>query len=225
MGRAQTQKDLGRRVGPRRVGPRKGWGPEGGAPKPKISRFFFPFPPSVNWCCMCTFGVLGLSCASPGGPVWWGRRGFTRQPESSKRAHFIRPSKHHQNSTRRHPERHRKQRNGGGKGKKKSETEGGPCGGGVRRKVVQGSPNQQQPQQHTTQQHNKTITNNNTRHQHHLFANTKTPKLAKVGLAKVGQNSKTQKLESVWPKSVKTKLAKIGRKIVHIGHDDLPAFP
>ena len=20
---------------------------------------------------MCTFGVLGLSCASPGGPVWW----------------------------------------------------------------------------------------------------------------------------------------------------------
>ena len=23
---------------------------------------------------MCTFGVLGLSCASPGGPVWWGRR-------------------------------------------------------------------------------------------------------------------------------------------------------
>ena len=30
---------------------------------------------------MCAFGVLGLSCASPGGPVWWGRRGFTRQPE------------------------------------------------------------------------------------------------------------------------------------------------
>ena len=26
---------------------------------------------------MCTFGVLGLSCASPGGPVWWGRRAFT----------------------------------------------------------------------------------------------------------------------------------------------------
>ena len=29
---------------------------------------------------MCTFGVLGLSCASPGGPVWWSRRevtGFT----------------------------------------------------------------------------------------------------------------------------------------------------
>ena len=34
---------------------------------------------------MCTFGVLGLSCASPGGPVWWGRQGFTRQPESAER--------------------------------------------------------------------------------------------------------------------------------------------
>ena len=31
---------------------------------------------------MCAFGVLGLSCASPCGPVWWGRRDFTRQPES-----------------------------------------------------------------------------------------------------------------------------------------------
>ena len=28
---------------------------------------------------MCTFGVLGLSCASPGGPVWWGRRGHDNQ--------------------------------------------------------------------------------------------------------------------------------------------------
>ena len=27
---------------------------------------------------MCTFGVLGLSCASPGGPVWWGRRDLFR---------------------------------------------------------------------------------------------------------------------------------------------------
>ena len=85
----------------------KGWGPEGGAPKgggPKISRFFFPFPPPFRCFCvslgvfswnfggvlkrrcpeMCTFGVLGLSCASPGGPVWWGRRGFTRQPESPR---------------------------------------------------------------------------------------------------------------------------------------------
>ena len=59
--------------------------PKGGGPK--ISRFFFPssrrnFLSSLSWgplvefwwCLkhrgpeMCTFGVLGLSCASPGGP-------------------------------------------------------------------------------------------------------------------------------------------------------------
>ena len=28
---------------------------------------------------MCTFGVLGLSCASPGGPVWWAA-GFHTTP-------------------------------------------------------------------------------------------------------------------------------------------------
>ena len=62
---------------------------------------FLPFPATVSlflclsgcllvefwWCFegrnpeMCTFGVLGLSCASPGGPVWWGRRGFTTARE------------------------------------------------------------------------------------------------------------------------------------------------
>ena len=83
----------------------KGGAPKGGGPKgggPKISRFFSPVPPQNSffsslsggllvefwWCLkhrgaqMCTFGVLGLSCASPGGAVWWGRRGFTRQSES-----------------------------------------------------------------------------------------------------------------------------------------------
>ena len=39
---------------------------------------------------MCTSGVLGLSCASPGGPVWWGR-GFTRQPESPEAKHATLP--------------------------------------------------------------------------------------------------------------------------------------
>ena len=101
---AQTQK----KWGPRRVGTPKGGGPKVGAPKgggpegggPKISRFFFPSPAAKFvlsslsgcllvefwWCLkrrdaqMCAFGVLGQS--SPGGPVWWGRRGFTRQPES-----------------------------------------------------------------------------------------------------------------------------------------------
>ena len=76
-GGAQTQK----KWGPERVGP-EGWGP-------KISRFFFPFPPPFRCFCvslgvfswnfggvlkrrcpeMCTFGVLKLSCAIPGGPV------------------------------------------------------------------------------------------------------------------------------------------------------------
>ena len=82
----------------------KGGGSKGGGPKgggPKISRFYFPvrrkirsFLPSLgvfSWnfggvrsagAQMCTLGVLGLSCGSPGGPVWWGRRGFTRQSES-----------------------------------------------------------------------------------------------------------------------------------------------
>ena len=90
--------------GPEGWGP-EGWGNEGWSPErwgPKISRLFFPLPPQFSffspsllvffvefWWCLkrrgaqiCTFGVLGLSCASPGGPVWWGRRGFTRLPES-----------------------------------------------------------------------------------------------------------------------------------------------
>ena len=84
--------------GPEVVGPRscegpKLWGPEGWGPErwePKISRFFFfPLPPQFFvlfclsgcllvefwWCLkrrcaqMCTFGVLRLSCASPGGKL------------------------------------------------------------------------------------------------------------------------------------------------------------
>ena len=73
--------------GPRRVGP-EGWGAQNFA-------LFLPFPATVSlflclsgllvefwWCLkrrgpeMCTFGVLWLSCASPGGPVWWGRQGL-----------------------------------------------------------------------------------------------------------------------------------------------------
>ena len=89
-----------RRMGPRRVGPRRvgsptqkkwepeGWGPEGWE-GPKF-RAFFPVPLQNSFFSslsggllvefwwrlkrrgaqMCTFGVLGLSCASPGGPVW-----------------------------------------------------------------------------------------------------------------------------------------------------------
>ena len=74
------------KVGPRKVEPEgvepEGWGAQ-------ISRFFFAFPATIFfllslswgpfvefwWCLkrlgreMCTFGVLGVSCASPGGPV------------------------------------------------------------------------------------------------------------------------------------------------------------
>ena len=52
-----------------------------------------------------------------------GRRGFTRQPENSKRAHLRAPAlqKHHQNSTRRHPDRHKKSEMVVGEGKKSAK--------------------------------------------------------------------------------------------------------
>ena len=97
--------------------------PKGGALKgvgPKISRFFFPPPATVSlflclfgcllvefwWCLkrrgpeMCTFGVLGLSCASPG------------------------LQKHHQNSTQGPQERERRTKIVVGGGKKKARNFG-----------------------------------------------------------------------------------------------------
>ena len=136
----------------------EGWGRKGGAPKGGLRRVGGPkfrafsslsrhrFTLSVSlwvsflvefwWCLkcrgpeMCTFGVLGLSCASPGGPVWWGRRGFTRQPESpnvhiSGFPAFKTPPKFNEKT----PRETQKERNGGGKGKKKSEILGGPAEG------------------------------------------------------------------------------------------------
>ena len=87
---------------------------------------------------MCTFGVLGLSCASPGGPVWWGRLGFTRQPESPN-VHIsgFRPSKTPPEFNEKTPRETQKERNGGGKGKKKSEILGGPAEGGLAEGGVQ----------------------------------------------------------------------------------------
>ena len=91
------------KVRARSCGGPKLWGPERWEPErwgPKISRFFFPLPPQFFILFSLSFGlfrgilvvfeapgrsnvhVWSLSCASPGGPVWWGRRGFTRQPES-----------------------------------------------------------------------------------------------------------------------------------------------
>ena len=57
---------------------------------------------------MCTFGLSGCGVK----PRWLrGRRGFTQQPENSKRAH-LRPRrfKHNQNSTRKPPEREERMR-------------------------------------------------------------------------------------------------------------------
>ena len=135
----------------------KGGGPKGGAPKggapngggPKF-RAFFPSSATIFflhslscgpyvefcWCLkrrgpeMCTFGVLGLSCASPGGPVWWGRRGFTRQPENSKCAHFRVPANKKTNKIqRKDPRERKKNENCGGRREKKSEILGGPAEG------------------------------------------------------------------------------------------------
>ena len=109
-GGPEPRKSGARRVGARTVGPER-WGP-------KISRFFFPLPPQFSffspsllvffvefwWCLkrrdpqMCTFGVLGLSCASPGGPVWWGRRQVR-----SKFAFFHKPFESRAGSSERHP--------------------------------------------------------------------------------------------------------------------------
>ena len=70
-----------------------------------------PPPPQPTW---CGRPVVALELSMKGD-----RRGFTRQPENSKRAHFRAGlRKHHQNSTRRHPERDKKSENGAGEGKK-----------------------------------------------------------------------------------------------------------
>ena len=92
------------KVWPRRVEPRRVGGPKGGGPK--ISRFFFPVPPQNSffsslsggllvefwWCLkrrgseMCSFGVLGLSCAASRPP------GFHMTTREPKRAHFSVPA-------------------------------------------------------------------------------------------------------------------------------------
>ena len=66
------------------------------------------------------FPLLGVFSWNFGG-VLKARRGFTRQPENSTRAHFrvLARQKHHQNSTRKPPREGRKKENCGGRGKKK----------------------------------------------------------------------------------------------------------
>ena len=134
------------------------------------------------------FGVLKLSCASPGGPVWWDRRGFTRQPESPN-VHIsgFRPSKHHQNSTRRHPGRHRKSETVAGKGRKRAKF------WAVRRRGVQWRQQHTQQQFNNTQ-HTTTTQNNNTT----TTTTTTTPE----NFAKTLKHQNWPKL--VWPKLAMT---------------------
>ena len=109
---------------------------------PKISLFFFPHPPQSSFFLpllgvlalnfggvfenqgpqMWTFGLSGCRVRP-----WWlrGRRGFTRQPENSKRAHF-RALQHHQNSTKGPRREGEKNENNGGRGKTKREIFGPP---------------------------------------------------------------------------------------------------
>ena len=74
----------------------------------------------------------GLSCASPGGLVWWGRRGFTRQPESQN-VHIFRvpafktPTKFNERTPR---ERRMKIVAGGGKKERNFGRSGGGLSGG-----------------------------------------------------------------------------------------------
>ena len=220
MGGPNLEKVGPRRCGPEGCGPEgwgpegwgpEGWGPNGGGPKFRaffsLSRhsFFFSFFPlfwSFSWnfggvlkrrCPeMCTFGVLWLSCASPGGPVWWGRRGFTRQPKSpnvhisGSPASSKTPPKFHEEDQ---PEREKRKKTVAGEGKKRERNfgrsgggrsgAGRSGGGGVRRRGVRRrGPEHTHHTRNTTtttqQQHNTTTTqhNNNTAHNNTETHNT-----------------------------------------------------
>ena len=77
---------------------RKGGGGADGVGGAKFRAFFFSLPPEMsffllslgvfswNWWCLKRRGPkcarLESVVCDPGGPVWWGRRGSTRHPES-----------------------------------------------------------------------------------------------------------------------------------------------
>ena len=255
--------------GPEGWGP-EGWGPEGWGPEgcgPNISRFFFPSPATKFvlffplwgllvefwWCLkrrgaqMCTFGVLWLSCASPGGPE---AAGVSHDNQRAQTCTFEGPGvqKHHQNSTRRHPEREEKNEFCGGRGKKKERNFGGPWEGRSRGRGVprKGGPNQTlkpTPTHETLSEtvklvptHTDNTQHNTTQHTTHNKSNsfwpksvwpksvlakvghtTKTLTLAKVGLAKLGRQKGWPK--SVWPKLVWPKSAMTtGRRVAMFTH-------
>ena len=164
----------------------KGGGPKGGGPK--ISRFFFPVPPQNSfffslsggllvafwWCLkrrgpeMCTFGVLGLSCASPGGPVWWFRWGFTRQPESPN-VHIsgFRPSKTPTKFNERTPRERKKNENCGGRREKKERNFWAVRRRAVRRRAVQRRAVRRRAVQRRAVRR-RAVTTRTTPHQHHI---------------------------------------------------------
>ena len=110
-----------RKSGARNVGGPKGGGPQGGGPKgggPKISRFFFVSHRKIRS----------------------GRRGFTRQPENSKRAHlsvlvFKNTTKIQREDF---PDREERMKFPAGERKKSCEILGGPGEGRSRGRAVQG---------------------------------------------------------------------------------------
>ena len=137
----------------------------------------------------------GLSCASPGGPVWWRRRGSTRQPESPN-VHISgsRPSKTPPKFNERTPRVEEKNKFCGGKGKKKSEILGGP---GEGRSGGGGSGGDSQKILNTptsTNRHQQATTNNNQEQQTTTtenLAKTLKHQNAKCGLAKCCQHFET----------------------------------
>ena len=175
-----------RRVGPRRVKALKGGGPKGGGPKgggAQNCAFFSFLPPQFSFGALkCMFGVLGLSCASPSGPVWWGRRGFTRQPESPNVQHLRVPVFKNTTKIQRKGPKEREKRikivAGGGKKKERNFgrsggglSSGGLSGGGLSGGGLSSS------HQHNTHTHTYTTHHNTPHHTtpHHTTPHHTTP--------------------------------------------------
>ena len=134
----------------------KGGAQKGGVEKggePKISRFFFPFLPQKwffsLWVLSWNFGgvlkrrsnvhVRSSLVWSPGGPVWWGRRGFTRH-RRTQRGHLRPPVTKIQQED---PQRGKKRTNfPAGEGKKRAKF------WAVRERAVTRAPHPEQRQNH-----------------------------------------------------------------------------
>ena len=101
------------------------------------------------------------------GPVWWGRRGFTRQPESPN-VHISgpRPSKTPTKFNARTPRERKKKENCGGRMEKK-ERNSGRSGSAVRRRAVRRRAVRPHNTHHNTHHtHNTTHSTQHTTHTH-----------------------------------------------------------